>query len=150
MKMSMLTMVERIDGRHAIFRCDCGNEVKRQVCNVFNQATKSCGCFYDSGIWRDKHGYTKTPEGLQTYQAWQNIKRRKKYSKQVKKKYAKFADFLHDVGERPVGAKLLCQEDLCLWESPQLELYGPELPDHPVEQLHSQGHQTELSLSDPQ
>lgn len=147
MKISMMTMVERVNGRDAIFRCECGKTVTRQVSNVFNQATKSCGCFYDGGKWREKHGYTKTPEGLRTYRAWQNFKRRNKYSKQIKKKYADFADFLDEVGSRPEDGKLGCDDEICWWTTPQSELVEESLPDHPVEQPHSLGHQIEEPLS---
>lgn len=44
-KFGMLTLIERVDGKHAgVFRCECGKEKQIRIGHVTSGVVRSCGC----------------------------------------------------------------------------------------------------------
>lgn len=70
----MLTPIKFIntEGRYNkwLFKCDCGNEIIKNMENVLRSHTKSCGCLLNKGNL--KHGLSNT----RFYSIWAGIKNR--------------------------------------------------------------------------
>lgn len=108
-KFGMLTVLERLDGRKILCKCDCGNVTTPYVSNVTRSHTTSCGCHRKKRIIESitKHGKSRT----KAYSVWNNMRSRCK-NKNVRcyKNYGgrgitvcdsweKFENFLRDMGE---------------------------------------------------
>lgn len=112
-----LTILERRPPKkgnaRALFRCDCGNEIETTTARVCSGKTRSCGCYRRkvSPFNSRKHGHSFDP----TYRSWQSMMTRctnpntehwPHYGGRgitVCEEWHKFANFLHDMGERPAG-----------------------------------------------
>lgn len=116
----MLALIERGIGSKALYRCECGIEVRAFVSNVTRGHTKSCGCLRNkaTGDRARTHGH-KPPDGpSRTYAAWINMRQRcnnpsradfKNYGGRGiyhSPRWISFEVFLADMGECPEGLTL--------------------------------------------
>ena len=119
-RFSNLVVIERAGGENGakwLCQCDCGN-TKVISGNVLRQgSTKSCGCVRKQNNQGFKHGHCSS--GISpTYNSWAAMHGRCKYPKtrsyehyggrgiSVCERWGDFANFLEDMGERPVGTSL--------------------------------------------
>jgi len=120
-KFGRLTVLSRFPTKHKLparwtTKCECGEIRVVLGSHLRNGHTKSCGCFRNE-LSREKlttHGLSKTS----TYRAWAAMHRRcgnpntvqyKWYGARgitVCARWAKFENFLADMGERPKGLEL--------------------------------------------
>lgn len=77
-------------------QCSCGNSTNVNTKNLRTGNTRSCGCLHKETI--TKHGMRNT----RTYRIWVSLKHRP-YNAPVCKRWAKFENFLADMGEVPEG-----------------------------------------------
>ena len=103
-----------------ICSCDCGAEIIAIGNNLTLNHTTSCGCFQRSGIPNTTHGHAPTHKTgvTRTYNTWASMKARclnpkshiwKHYGGRdikVCDRWLTFANFLADMGERPLGLTL--------------------------------------------
>ena len=96
--------------------CDCGVISEKWYCNLRSGASSSCGCLRSEVTTRinTKHGMVASP----TYRSWQDMRKRcendraKRYADyggrgiSVCARWARFENFLADMGERPKGKTL--------------------------------------------
>ena len=107
---------EQRDGLKSLYRCECGTEkwVHRKDVNSGN--TLSCGC---ERVRRNTtHGHNPGGKRSRTYNSWYNMKARcnnpnatsyHNYGGRgitVCERWAVFANFLEDMGERPEGTSI--------------------------------------------
>lgn len=80
-KFGRLTVLERTDdliqpsGQHKtqwLCKCDCGNLITVQGCNLKSEHTQSCGCYSQDYPSHTKHNKCKT----RLYKCWKHIKQR--------------------------------------------------------------------------
>ncbi len=97
--------------RFWICSCDCGKrEIEVNGANLRNGNTRSCGCsrrgkYHASRSRRIKHGHS-TP-ATPTYVSWQCMRQRsRRNGVPCSPHWAKFENFLADMGERPKGYTL--------------------------------------------
>lgn len=112
----LIAVQKATSGKRAAWHCvcDCGAEVVKAQGDLRSGDTTSCGCARrDANIRRNtKHGLTSTP----TYRKWQGMWKRVRSphahgnacyaGTTVCKRWAKFENFLADMGEAPVGYSL--------------------------------------------
>jgi hypothetical protein len=100
-----------------LFKCDCGNKKVINVARVKNGNTKSCGCLHREAA--SKIGKSSKTHGLsitKEYRAWQKMKSRCYYKKDLSYKYYNglgrnivvcdrwinsFENFIEDMGLKP-------------------------------------------------
>ena len=111
-----------------VFRCDCGNEVRRVASEVVRGKISSCGCLHSevksreitaNNLRRTIHGHMR--RGVMrspTLISWENMHQRcrtpghKSYKAYggagvtICERWSSFKNFLDDMGERPEGATL--------------------------------------------
>lgn len=107
-KLIYLEEVERIKPkiRRAKFKCDCGNVVYKNICDVRSLNTKSCGCLRKEllSIKNYKHGHSIIKSGV--YRTWQAMHQRVRIHPNYKKisickRWFNFTNFYEDMGDRP-------------------------------------------------
>ena len=114
-----LSRVSRqMEGRQRTYwacRCDCGATLDVRLSNLIQGTTTSCGCLRREKHNRLKHGHAVNGSTSGTYETWLSMVRRcsdpshdgaKNYlgrGIKVCERWARFEDFLADMGERPAG-----------------------------------------------
>jgi hypothetical protein len=104
-----------------LFRCECGGEITRRMCDVVSGRTRSCGCLLrESSRSRfTTHGHSVGKSRTRTFGAWLEMKRRC-YNSNTKQWHnyggrgisvcdewrGSFETFLRDMGECPEGLSL--------------------------------------------
>lgn len=118
---SRLTFISKTKIKEfATYRCACGWLGKKRIRDVTSGDTRSCGCPRKE-LMRSKfrtHGHTAGGCPSSTYQSWTDMKGRcddpkdKFYHRyggrgiQYTRRWARFENFLVDMGERPAGLTL--------------------------------------------
>jgi hypothetical protein len=71
-------ILDRLPGRKARCRCDCGTEVIVHCTNLGRDNTTSCGCFHRerSSAARFVHGHAVKHSRTREYRIWTNMKTR--------------------------------------------------------------------------
>lgn len=120
-KFNMLTVIKRVENTNGgcsqwLCMCDCGETVKVAASHLKNGHTKSCNCLQKikaSGA-NKTHGH----HGTGIYNSWASMLQRCNNPNTIEYKYyggrgitvcarwAKFENFLKDMGVRPVGLAL--------------------------------------------
>lgn len=93
---------------------ECGTPFRVQLDNFTSGNTRSCGCLR----WRVTHGHSEHERSSRTYHSWDSMWQRVTNPKASKYKYyggrgitihpewAKFENFLRDMGTRPANTSL--------------------------------------------
>jgi hypothetical protein len=113
LRFGRLTVIERVEGRHTLWRCQCscGNEIIVRSGSLRAGTTRSCGCFSNESRSErmTTHGMSKTP----LYFVWNTmIQRCHRPSSpswadyggrgiKVAKRWRTFQNFYEDMGDRP-------------------------------------------------
>lgn len=111
-----LTVLQRLAMRKVECKCVCGKTVIAHYSNLVSNRQKSCGCRWGQMISEKKttHGHSSSP----TYKSWSMMMNRcfngaadnfDYYGGRgitVCERWKSFANFLADMGERPVGLTL--------------------------------------------
>lgn len=128
--------------RRAIFRCSCGAEFESKLCHIKGGKTKSCGCFATAKLVERSyvHGHATRKNGTDTYNVYSGMIGRcenpanHKYPdyggrgiKVCDRWRSSFANFLVDMGEKPIGKTLDRYPDVngdyspgnCRWATPK-------------------------------
>jgi hypothetical protein len=112
--------------------CDCGKQTTPQPYSLTSGRSKSCGCNQAKAV--SKHGHAYGKNGSKTYTAWAQMKSRCDNPKNrffadyggrgigYCDRWAKFENFLRDMGAAPEGLTLERQDnakgygpDNCVW-----------------------------------
>jgi len=111
-----LTVISRvISGRskHWLCRCECGRERSLEVHYVVRGKIRSCGC-----LGGETHGHARHGAHTRTYRSWASMIQRCTNPKATGFRYYggrgitvceswnSFANFLADMGDRPIGKTL--------------------------------------------
>ena len=103
--------------RKALFRCDCGNEIERDLNWVRFLNITSCGCYKSEELIskNTKHGHAKRGAPSGAYRSWQAMHQRVLADPHyIGKRFVcdrwsgedGFANFYTDMGDRPKGMTL--------------------------------------------
>lgn len=104
-KFGLWTVINKDIGNYkALCRCVCGKEVPVFIFNLASNKSTCCGCVRHM-TGEDNPGYKHGKSGTGTYQVWSRLLRSKK--DEVCERWLDFVVFLKDMGEKPVGQKLV-------------------------------------------
>ena len=104
---------EQRDGRKSLYRCECGTEKWIQRDDVNRGHTTSCGCANVEAV--TTHGHASDGKWSRTYNSWRGMRTRTGNPNAHNyhnyggrgilccERWAVFANFLEDMGERPEG-----------------------------------------------
>lgn len=140
-----LTVIGLAEGRKAICRCDCGNEVTVHRTNLVRPNTTSCGCLHKERVRESltKHGHSSAGWKSSEYRSWSMMKNRclnpnaenyKYYQargiKICKRWQDSFEAFLEDMGPKPPGRRISIERidndgnyepGNCVWGTPKVQ-----------------------------
>lgn len=140
--LSQQKTVNTLSGKKSkwLCRCECGTERFVLYSNLARGISRSCGCLNDERRSAGIHGHARSVAKSKTYIAWcnmhsrcsnENNKRFASYGGRgiaVSKRWAKFENFLADMGECPDGLTLdrsnnnrnYCKAN-CRWSTPEAQ-----------------------------